>query len=633
MQDTYWSTPQGTYDERRQLYLEYCASQPGAGWLGRYARIGFFSQIAKLELNRGPVDEEAFREAIAFVDSRQDCCDFSVGGLLRVLYLYHDSPLLSRQLVADIEDCVLRFKFWWDEEAGDNRRCYWTENHQIIFHSDELLAAQLFPDRTFKNSGKDAQYHIDHALHLIRRWFDYRAKFGFSEWLSNCYFEEDLLALVNLHDFAEQEDIRQLAKQTIDILMFEMAMHTYRGIMGSTHGRTYPRLIKGAREEDATTTAKLMFGMGLFTRATNLGTVPLATSPYRCPEVLVNIAADLDEPRLFKERHSIEIADAPKYGLSFDDIVDGHLYWSIQDYIHDSIYDLAQETRRRFGIMLYEDYLQRYYQVWNWQTQEYGRIVDRNIDCHGMTEVHIQTYRTPHYMLSCAQDYRAGKPGYQQHPWQATIDLDAVVFTNHPGSDDEQARPNYWGGNGILPRAAQHENVLVCIHHLPMDDPYPFSHAYFRKDAFDEVLEQGNWVFGRKGESYIALYSQHTTRWLEDRYDDTHPVIELRADAYDNIWLVEMGDATRWGSFAQFVEAVSGAEVACDGLNIHYQSPSVGRVEFGWHGDLRVKGEAVAIHDYPRFDNPYCHTEFGDTTYRIEHDGQQLLLDFEAVKA
>ena len=46
MQDTYWSTPQGTYEERRHLYLEYCASQPGAGWLGRYARIGFFSQIA-----------------------------------------------------------------------------------------------------------------------------------------------------------------------------------------------------------------------------------------------------------------------------------------------------------------------------------------------------------------------------------------------------------------------------------------------------------------------------------------------------------------------------------------------------------------------------------------------------------
>ncbi len=35
-------------------------------------------------------------------------------------------------------------------------------------------------------------------------------------------------------------------------------------------------------------------------------------------------------------------------------------------------------------------------------------------------EVHIQTYRTPDYLLSCAQDYRAGKPGYQ-HIWQATL--------------------------------------------------------------------------------------------------------------------------------------------------------------------------------------------------------------------
>ena len=376
-----------------------------------------------------------------------------------------------------------------------------------------------------------------------------------------------------------------------------------------------------------------MFGMGIFTNTTNLGTVPLATSPYRCPDVLVNIAADLDEPRLFKERHSIEIADAPKYGLSFDNLEDGHLYWSIQDYIHDSIYDLAQETRGKFGIMLYEDYLQRYYQVWNWQAAEYGKIIDRNIDCHGMTEVHIQTYRTPHYMLSCAQDYRAGKPGYQQHPWQATIDPDAVIFSNHPGSDDEQARPNYWGGNGILPRAAQHENVLACIHHLPADDPFPFSHAYFRKDAFDEVVEQGNWIFGRKGQSYAAIYSQHETRWLEDRYDDAHPIIELRADAHDNIWLVEMGDGTQWDSFERFVSAISGAEINCDRLDITYQSPTIGRFEFGWHGDLRVAGETVEIHNYPRFDNPYCQTEFGETRYEIRQNDETLILDFEAVKA
>ncbi|MCB0161279.1 MAG: hypothetical protein KDD83_24260, partial [Caldilineaceae bacterium] len=309
------------------------------------------------------MDEAPFHEAFTVVDARLDCSDFTIGGLLRILYLYRESPHISRDLIEKIEARVLGFKYWWDEAQGDNRRCYWTENHQIIFHSDELLAAQLFPDAVFANSGRDATYHREHALHLIRRWFDFRARFGFSEWLSNCYFEEDLLALVNLHDFAEDPAVRAHAKGCIDLLLFEMALHTHRGVMGCTHGRTYTRLIKGARHEDATNTARLMFGMGLYCRPDNLGTVPLTTSTYRCPPVFARIAADLDGPRLFKERHSIEIADAPAHGLAFDNMEDGHLFWSIQDYIHAAIYDLAQETRRAYGVMLYEDYLQRYYQV------------------------------------------------------------------------------------------------------------------------------------------------------------------------------------------------------------------------------------------------------------------------------
>src|SRR5690606_24873251 len=106
-------------------------------------------------------------------------------------------------------------------------------------------------------------YHIEHALHYIRRWLDFRVRFGFSEWLSNNYFEEDLLALVNLYDFAQQDDVREKSKLLIDMLMFEMALHSYRGVMGCTHGRTYPRLIKGGRKEDASNTLKLMFGMGM----------------------------------------------------------------------------------------------------------------------------------------------------------------------------------------------------------------------------------------------------------------------------------------------------------------------------------------------------------------------------------
>ena len=621
MNDTYWAEPQGTYDERRKLYLEYCAAHSPGG------RTGFFSQIARLELGQD-VYEAPIREAIDFMYTNGDCNDFTLSGFLRILYQYKDSPNISQELIGEIEKCVFWFRYWWDQPGGD-RRCYWTENHQIIFHACELLAGQLYPDATFENSGKDGNYHIDHALHFIRRWFDFRSQLGFSEWLSNCYFEEDLLALVNLHDFAEQDDIRDKAKQTIDMLMFEMALHTYRGVMGCSHGRTYPWLIKGGRHEDASNTAKLMFGMGLYCKPANLGTVPLATSSYRCPPVLVEIAADLAQPRLYKERYSLNIEDVTDYGLSYESLDDGNLFWSIQDYLHPNLEPLAARTKEAFKTGLHEDYEQRYEKLRQWQINEHGKVIDSYFECHSMTEVHVQTYRTNDYLLSCAQDYRPGNPGYQQHPWQATLGIDAVVFTNHPGSDDERARPNYWAGNGILPRAVQHENVLIAIHHIDPNDVFPFSHAYFRPTAFDDVIEHENWVFGRKANGYIALYSQNGYRWMEDKHDDEHPIIELRADTPDNIWLVEMGSREQSGNFSAFVEVIKSADLTCEGLNIRYESPSQGPLQFGWEGELQVKGEVVNLHNDSRFDNPYCQAAFGDTTYTIRHGDDELTLSYE----
>lgn len=581
------------------------------------------SQIARLELGQD-VDENPIREGIAFVDSRHDCCDFAVGGLLRILYLYADGPHISVTLLDEIRACLLRFKYWWDEPAGDNRRCYHTENHQIIFHSDELLAGQLFPDRRFENDGRDGRYHIDHALHLIRRWFRFRIQFGFSEWLSNCYFDEDLLALVNLHDFAAQPDVRETARYLIDVLMFEMALHSHRGVFGCSHRRTYAPLIKGAREDPASTTIKLMLGMGLYNNPQSLGALPLATSTYRCPPLIEAIAADLDAPILCRERHSLNIDDAPRYGLSYDSLEDGHLYWSIQDYLHPKLAALSRQMREQYGVGLYEDYEARYRALFQWQIDRYGKTVDPYLECHSMTEVHIQTWRAADYMLSCAQDYLPGKPGYQQHPWQATLGIDAVVFTNHPGAADEISRPNYWAGNGVLPRAAQHRNVLICLYHLPPNDAFPFSHAYFPRNAFDEVIEHGHWTCARRGEGLVALYSRQPGHWVQNPSGQS---IELRADAPDNVWICELGDRAQWGSLESFVQAIDQSEIEGQGLDVCYVSPSQGRVCFGWESPFEVDGREIALHDSPRFDNPYSQCAFLSPQITIRRGDEMLTLE------
>ena len=617
--DTYWSTPQmPLFEDRRKLFLEYCVANPD-GW-----RLAFTSQIARLELGL-PINEALFMEGLDYVDSRFDCCDFAVGVFQRILYLYRNSGLLPQALIARIEDSLLRFKYWWDEPAGDNKRCYWTENHQIIFHADELIASEMFAGKTFINDGKSSEYHKEHALHLIRNWFDYRARFGFSEWLSNCYFEEDLLGVVNLYDFAEQEDIRQLAKQTIDLILFEMALHSYRGVMGCSHGRTYPRLIKGARNEDASNTAKLMFGMGMYNKSGVLGTNMLATSTYRCPPIIVKIAQDLQKPILIKERHSFNIEDAPSFGLTYDQYDHGNLYWSIQDYTNEKSLALIQDMTKKFSIG-FEDYSARYEQVRRDQIARYGKVVDPNIDCHAMTEVHVQTYRTPNYLLSCAQDFRPGRPGYQQHPWQATLGIDAMVFTNHPGSMDEMSRPNYWAGNGLLPRAVQQQNVLVCLHHVLADDALPFSHAYFPRDAFDEVVEQNGWIFGRLGDGYLGLYVQNGYRWITEKDGPTN---EVRSDHADTAWIVEMGEKGQWADFSAFIKAVSSAAIVCQGLHVTYQSPTQGSIEFGWEGDFKVKGQVVPIHNYDRFENSYCESHFNTHTATIRREGEELKLEFK----
>jgi hypothetical protein len=619
-EDTYWPAPRASYDERRQQFLEYCAPQSTSG------RTGFFSQILRLELGRDAVDEGPIREGIAFVDSREDCCDFAVAGLVRILYRFHDSPLISRQLIADIEACLLRFKYWWDEPAGDNKRCYWTENHQIIFHCDELLAGQLFRDQKFGNDGKSGAEHMQHALHLIRRWIEFRIRFGFSEWLSHCYFEEDLLALVNLYDYAEQEDVKRNAGLLIDVILFEMALHTYRGVMGCSHGRTYPRFILGGRLENSACTAKLMLGMGLYNQSGPLGTTMLATSTYRCPAIFEKIAADLNGPVLIEERHSFDMDDIPSLGLSYTNTEDVNLYWSVQDYTHEKVYPLSQWLTNTTGIWLdREQYLPRYAQIRDWQVTQYGRVVDPNLDCHAMTEVHIQTYRTGNYMLSCAQDYRPGKPGYQQHPWQATLGIDAMVYTSHPASDNVTSRPNYWAGNGILPRAVQHKNVLVCLHHLPATDAFPFSHAYFPKAAFDEVVEQNGWICARKDDGYLALHVSQPYRWMNNEKGET---VEVRADAPDVAWVVEMGEQGQWADFGSFVQAVTRAKLSLVGLQVEYESPSQGKISFGWHEDLVVKGAPVALHSYPRFENPYCKNDFLARKIEVGREGEKYVMEF-----
>lgn len=618
--DEYWSTPRGTFEERRTQFLDYYSENGVEGHL-----YGVFRQAARAAAGR-PVEEDNLRGVLGMIKSNHDCNDFTLNCLLRMMYLDDKQNYIPENMKDDIKACILDFKYWWDDGRRDTTyRCYHTENHQALYHTAELLAGQLYKKDKFTN-GMNGRQHMAHAKERLVRWLDNRFRFGFSEWMST-YYDVEVLLLANLYDFAEDRTIRQKAGMVLDLLLFDVALNNYKGFLGSSSGRTYAHsLINGAHNTSPLT--KLVFGVGTYDRAEVMGPVALATSTYRCPKIIQDIAVDYETPLLNRQRVSINVEDAAAYGISYDNELECHIFWGMQEFIHPLAVRMSKQISEKYDVWPYRNY-DEYIKKYESETARYGKVINSRLDRFALSEANIETYRTPDYMLSCALDYRKGAPGYQQHIWQATLGNKALVYTNHPGGKNLRWSPNYWAGNEILPRAAQHKNVVVCIYNIPDNQKNDFSHAYFPVKAFDEVHLAGFWIFGRKGDGYVALYSNNPT---ELKADDREEVCDVFAKGRRNIWICETGSKARWGDFSRFIEAVTSASVRIEGLNVTYDSPSEGPISYGWDAAFTVKGEDSALRWKYRYDNPYCKVLFNSTLIVIEKGGEKLVLDYGKVK-
>ncbi|MCD8261096.1 MAG: hypothetical protein LUD15_06070 [Bacteroides sp.] len=403
-EDEYWHTPRGNYEERRELFLTYCIQNGDKTDLR-----GIFTQVARL-LAGMKTEEGYVQEVIDLIRSNRDCTDFVMNGLLRLQYMEQEKPTLSAEMAEKVENCILDFKYWWNDARRDTTyRCYHTENHQALFHTAELLAGQLYKDRTF-SSGLTGREHVEHAEYLLNRWLDFLFRFGFSEWLSS-YYEVDILLLINLYDHAENPLLRKRAEMVLNLLMFDMALNQFHGSLASTSGRMYASsLLRGSH--DMSPTLKLIFGEGAFLPRDIMGNVALCGSSYRCPQLIIDIATDYTTSLLNYQKTSMEVDDAPLYGLSFDREEDVHLYWQMQEFIHPEVVRMSKKISEKYGTYPYgnyDPYINRYEE----QIRKYGKVINNRLDRFALSEANFVTYRTNDYMVSCAQDYRPGAVAYQ----------------------------------------------------------------------------------------------------------------------------------------------------------------------------------------------------------------------------
>lgn len=634
-----WTGPEAwleAYEARRAGFLGFTAARPAPPIL----KAPFF------ELPRAlaglPVHEGILGAGLDYIEDRKDCSDFLVHAYLRLLR----DPRLARAVPASLldraRDVLLSFKHWPDEPGKDSL-CTWTENHQVLYASAAYILGRAWPDRVFGNSGRTGQEQAARALPRLLRWLDLRFRSGFSEWLSNVYYDEDLCALLSLVDFAGG-DLGSRATSVADLLFLDLALHTSRGSFAPSHGRSYEVQKKDARNEAMSDTLKLAFGLGAFCRKDNMSAVCLALSvAYRPPEVLGAMAAARPEDAQgrgieIRQRMGIRVDEAEAWGLGYRSLEDGLAFLSLEAYNHPRTINLTFRLLDAYGWWdnAYFSPFRRHRSLIALARglgllSPLARLLQRDLDRNSREEVDLYTYRTPDYSLSAAQDWKHRRGGDQQSIWQASLGPGATCFTTHPGGRGPNS-PDWWTGSGSLPRVAQHRNLLFALYDI---DTRPglyrterllFTHAWLPEEEFDEVLGEGPWTFARRGRAYLALRAEGPVR--RGRDDGLPgPPNELVREGKKTAWLCRLGREAEDGSFGAFRSSLLAARQAFDARGWHFEDPHLGLVEFGPSGPLLVDGREVAIHGYPRYASPWARADFPAREISLSCGGLDLVID------
>lgn len=606
---------------------------------------GLYAQATRVYLNM-TVNNETVNDKIDKINRREDTSDFAMNGLLRMMYLDKDKNNITVNLKNRIKEAILNFKYWFTE-PNDDDMIFWTENHMILFHTAELLAGQLYPNENFPNSNMNGTDHINHAIPLINQWLNWKGQLGFAEWHSNIYYRLELTALLNLVDYAEDNDIATKAAMLVDLIAFDFACNYYQGIYATAHGRTEDHKQLGTsrldppNRESTSEAAWLLLNIGYHREndGDNSAAVFLATSEkYNPPPILENIATASKNAIEHKSRNNIGLYEGSGYGIGYSNLNDLMFWWGMSapaaspiiEKSFDTIdqYDLQDELV--FNDPDFDDLFEIAALIQGVSLSEVADLVKDVTQGVCLEAVNTYTYRTPYYQLSGAQDHQKGMNGLQEHIWQASLDDNATIYTSSPGGVSPQEFTGGWKPRatlykdvGIIQYDRKMQQLILELVFLYLGDK-PYTHAYFPRWAFEEIRWNDHWTFGLRNNAYVALYSYEPTIWEND--------YELRANGKKNVWIVELGSQAEDGSFDAFVNNILAAPLEIQhlpiGFNVRYTSPSQGLIEVGWNAPMYVQSQKVDIGPYPRFNNSYCNQQFGTNITLIEFGDESLELDF-----
>lgn len=497
-----------TTDEIRSLMFQQLAGL-GTGEAYEPLRFGLLYVLARWNLGlTGPHDERYITRAIEQIEIREDCSDFQLAALLRMMSLHELPPELDRRA----KEGILNFRYWMTEEGSDGM-CFWSENHALMFYICAYMAGERYPNDYFSRSKRTGAEVKEVALQRIHDWLDDVEHWGFEEFQSTDYMCVTMGALLNVVDYMDEAESSR-AKRLIDRLFEMFSYHSFKGAIITPQARIYRSVIMPIIQS-----AQAL--MHMINPQAPIGNnewiVFLMNSKYELPyHYAANMERELEMEyttgnagiSLFKQQH--------------------YMLTSVQS-------PRSDESAAYWRNISFDDHV-------DLDSNEYVKSFNERF--HGTSK------------------FEAGVYGYQQHLWYAALDNDTVVFSTHPGelADEVGMRPGYWYGNGVMPAIRQERNKLAVIYNIEDDHPVTFSHLYFPMDKLEEVVQDGQWLFGRKHQGYIGIWCNVQL----EKHDDRLLNCEYRAYGTASAYYCYLGDENNYNSWEDFMKSCKGLTPSFD---------------------------------------------------------------------
>ncbi len=513
--------------ERKNIYIEKNIDSKN-----NYALL--LQAYKNVELNENLLNNlyQHYKDEIVKI---KDNSDFDLIFFIRFLYLLKKKNHSSyNSIFQSISELLKDERFWLTKD--EKSKCYWSENHMICYLSSWYLWNQL---NNIQN---------DRCNLLLKTYLETKARYFFYEAYSQVYNMYTLSALLNLYDFSNEINIKDMSNNCIHILCRQfLEVQLLDGSTFCSSGRTYQRYKTSSENNNYNKLMYLLSGYNQENTISPIGSFFSTSSfipnidykPFTNNYEVVYQLCKVDFDKIYSK-------------LSNDDKT--LFQWSAGNYFNEYIDDTIRlmdkynlESHSHFKIEPYNTILELFPTS---LLKSSTKTLKAFTDCSDLTNISYHIYNNGTYSLTSLENYNRGKMGAQQLPWIANLG-EVSVFTQS-GKISSVGNLDEANANSHMPYIKQIKNMAMIMYQsydLIKTSAKSANldltvYLYLDSTKLNQVVQNKNWIFANKEDSYIAIYSTTLKKDSNNNY--------YNDNSNQQGWMVILGDSSQYNNFDHF---------------------------------------------------------------------------------